>query len=70
MMFSNFVYTGFDAIANQMAKLRLMTGGQITLPITVIANYGAGRSTAQHSDTPFSTLMNLAGLRSWRRLIL
>ena len=54
MMFANFVYTGFDAIANQMAKLRLMTGGQITLPITVIANYGAGRSTAaQHSDTPF-----------------
>ncbi len=35
MMFSNFIYTGFDAIANQMAKLRLMTGGQLTLPITV-----------------------------------
>jgi len=63
MMFANFVYTGFDAIANQMAKLRLMTGGQITLPITVIANYGAGRSTAaQHSDTPFSLLMNLGGV--------
>ncbi len=28
MMFSNFIYTGFDAIANQMAKIRLMTGGQ------------------------------------------
>ena len=63
MMFANFIYTGFDAIANQMAKLRLMTGGQITLPITVIANYGAGRSTAaQHSDTPFSLLMNLGGI--------
>ena len=63
MMFSNFIYTGFDAIANQMAKLRLMTGGQITLPITVIANYGGGRSTAaQHSDTPFSTLANLSGI--------
>ena len=37
MMFSNFIYTGFDAIANQMARIRLMTGGQITLPITVIA---------------------------------
>ena len=43
MMFSNFIYTGFDAIANQMAKLRLMTGGQIELPITVIASYGGGR---------------------------
>ena len=28
MMFANFLYTGMDSIANQMAKLRLMTGGQ------------------------------------------
>ena len=63
MMFSNFIYTGFDAIANQMAKIRLMTGGQITLPITVIAGYGGGRSTAaQHSDTPYPALMNLGGI--------
>jgi len=63
MMFSNFIYTGFDAIANQMAKIRLMTGGQIKLPITVIAGYGGGRSTAaQHSDTPYPALMNLGGI--------
>ena len=63
MMFSNFIYTGFDAIANQMAKIRLMTGGQIKLPITVIAGYGGGRSTAaQHSDTPYPSLMNLGGV--------
>jgi pyruvate dehydrogenase E1 component beta subunit len=63
MMFSNFIYTGFDAIANQMAKLRLMTGGQIELPITVIAGYGGGRATAaQHSDTPHPLLMNLGGI--------
>ncbi len=63
MMFANFIYTGFDAIANQMAKLRLMTGGQISLPITIIASYGGGRSTAaQHSDTPFPALMNLGGV--------
>lgn len=63
MMFSNFIYTGFDAIANQMAKIRLMTGGQIKLPITVIAGYGGGRSTAaQHSDTPYPALMNLGGV--------
>ena len=29
MMFSNFLYTGMDAIGNQMSKLRLMTGGQM-----------------------------------------
>ncbi len=63
MMFSNFIYTGFDAIANQMAKLRLMTGGQIRLPITVLAGYGGGSSNAaQHSDTNYASLMQLGGI--------
>jgi pyruvate dehydrogenase E1 component beta subunit len=63
MMFSNFLYTGFDAIANQMAKLRLMTGGQVELPITILSGYGGGRSNAaQHSDTPHPLLMNLGGV--------
>jgi pyruvate dehydrogenase E1 component beta subunit len=63
MMFSNFIYTGFDAIANQMAKLRLMTGGQLSLPITIMAGYGGGRSSAaQHSDSPHPLFMNLGGV--------
>jgi pyruvate dehydrogenase E1 component beta subunit len=63
LMFANFLFTGMDAIANQMAKLRLMTGGQMELPITIIASYGAGRSSAaQHSDTPYPVLMNLGGI--------
>ena len=63
MMFANFMYTGFAAIANQMAKLHLMTGGQMKLPITVIAGFGGGRSTAaQHSDCPYPLFMNLGGL--------
>ena len=63
MMFANFLFTGMDAIANQMAKLRLMTGGQMELPITIIASYGGGRSSAaQHSDTPYPVLMNLGGI--------
>jgi acetoin:2,6-dichlorophenolindophenol oxidoreductase subunit beta len=63
MMFSNFLYTGMDAIANQMAKLRLMTGGQLDLPITVVAGCGGGRSSAaQHSDSPYPLLMNLGGI--------
>ncbi len=63
MMFSNFIYTGFDAIANQMAKLRLMTGGQAVMPITVIASYGGGGSNAaQHSDSSYPVLLNLGGI--------
>jgi hypothetical protein len=63
MMFSNFVYTGMDAIGNQMSKLRLMTGGQVELPITVIATCGGGSSNAaQHSDTSYPVIMNLGGI--------
>lgn len=63
LMFANFVYTGMDGIANQMARARLMSGGQIELPITIIASYGGGRSNAaQHSDTPFAPIMNIGGV--------
>ena len=63
MMFSNFMYTGMDSIGNQMSKLRLMTGGQLELPITIIATIGGGSANAaQHSDTAYPMLMNLGGL--------
>jgi pyruvate dehydrogenase E1 component beta subunit len=63
MMFSNFIYTGFDGIANQAAKLRQLTGGQIALPLTILVSYGGGRSMAgQHSDAPYPVVMNLGGV--------
>jgi len=63
MMFCNFLYLGFDGIANQAAKMELMTGGQARLPITFIAAIGGGTSTgAQHSDTIYPLLMNLGGI--------
>jgi acetoin:2,6-dichlorophenolindophenol oxidoreductase subunit beta len=64
MMYGNFLYTGFDAIANQAAKLRYMTGGQITLPLVYMAVFGGGKSAAaQHSDSMHPILMNLGGLK-------
>jgi len=64
MMYGNFLYTGFDAIANQAAKLRYMTGGQITLPLVYLGVIGGGKSTAaQHSDAIYPALMNLGGLK-------
>jgi len=64
MMYGNFLYTGFDAIANQAAKLRYMTGGQIKLPIVYMAVVAGGRSAAaQHSDSPHPLFMNLGGVK-------
>ena len=63
LMFSNFMYTGFDSIANQASKLRYTTGGQVNFPVTYIAAYGGGKSiAAHHSDTPYPLLMNLGGI--------
>ncbi len=64
MMYGNFVYTGFDAIANQAAKLRYMTNGQVKLPIVFMAVIGGGRSAAaQHSDSIHPLIMNLGGIK-------
>ena len=64
LMFGNFLYTAWDAIANQAAKLRYMTGGQISMPLVFMAVFGGGRSQgAQHSDSMHSMLVNLAGLK-------
>lgn len=64
LMYGNFIYTGLDAIANQAAKLRYMTGGQIALPLVYMAVIGGGKSTAaQHSDCIYPALMNLGGLK-------
>jgi pyruvate dehydrogenase E1 component beta subunit len=64
MMYGNFVYTGFDSIANQAAKLRYMTNGQVKLPIVFMAVIGAGRSAAaQHSDSIHPMVMNLGGIK-------
>ena len=53
-----------DAIANQAAKLRYMTGGQITLPIVYMGVFGGGRSSAaQHSDAMHPVFMNLGGVK-------
>ncbi|MFO0449555.1 MAG: alpha-ketoacid dehydrogenase subunit beta [Pseudomonadota bacterium] len=63
MFMANFLSTGFDGIANQAAKLRFMTGGQVRLPITFMVLYGGGRALgAQHADTPFPMLVNLGGI--------
>jgi acetoin:2,6-dichlorophenolindophenol oxidoreductase subunit beta len=64
LMFGNFLYTAWDAIANQAAKLRYMTGGQVAMPLVFMAIFGGGRSQgAQHSDSMHSMLVNLGGLK-------
>jgi pyruvate dehydrogenase E1 component beta subunit len=64
IMFSDFLPTAGDAIVNELPKLRFMTGGQCTVPVTVRAIGGAtGRFGTQHSATGESWYMGLPGLK-------
>ena len=51
IMFSDFLATCWDLVANQIAKTRYMTDGQVSLPLVIrTANGGGVRFGAQHSQ--------------------
>src|SRR3954447_4264653 len=64
LMFADFAGVCFDQIANQLAKYRYMTGGQVTLPVTVRLVNGAGAGFgAQHSQPVENWFLNIPGLK-------
>jgi pyruvate/2-oxoglutarate/acetoin dehydrogenase E1 component len=64
LMFADFAGVCYDQIANQLAKYRYMTGGQVTLPVTVRMLNGAGAGFAsQHSQTVENWFLNCPGLK-------
>jgi pyruvate/2-oxoglutarate/acetoin dehydrogenase E1 component len=59
-----FSFVAMDQIVNQAAKIHYMFGGQVTFPILFRASVGGGgRVAAQHSQSPYSMFMNVAGLK-------
>lgn len=64
LMFADFAGVCFDQIANQLAKYRYMTGGQVTVPVTVRLANGAGAGFgSQHSQTVENWFVNVPGLK-------
>jgi pyruvate dehydrogenase E1 component beta subunit len=64
LMVGSFFYVAMDQLADQAAKLRYMSGGQVDLPIVYFAATGpSGSGAAQHSENPHPMLMNVAGLK-------
>ena len=64
IMFSDFLATCWDIVANQIAKTRYMTNGQIALPLVVrTANGGGMRFGAQHSQSVENWAMAIPGLK-------
>ena len=59
-----FSFVAMDQIVNQASKIHYMFGGQATFPIVFRASVGGGgKLAAQHSQSPYSMFMNLAGLK-------
>ena len=64
IMFSDFLAVCWDIIANQMAKMRYMTNGQVSLPLVIRTANGAGsRFGAQHSQSVENWAMAVPGLK-------
>ena len=64
IMFSDFLAVCWDLVANEIAKTRYMTDGQISLPLVIrTANGGGSRFGAQHSQAVENWAMAIPGIK-------
>lgn len=64
IMFSDFFAVCWDIVANQIAKTRYMTDGQVSLPLVIRSGNGGGvRFGAQHSQSIENWAMAIPGLK-------
>lgn len=64
IMYIDFILIAMDQVANQAAKMRYMSGGQVEVPLTIITTIGGGKGYAgQHSQSIESILTHIPGLK-------
>lgn len=64
LMYFDFTAISLDQIFNQVAKWRYMTGGQVTVPLTIRTQGGAGwQSGAQHATMVEAWFTHMPGLK-------
>ena len=64
IMFSDFFAVCWDIVANEIAKSRYMTNGQVSFPLVIrTANGGGVRFGAQHSQSVENWAMMIPGLK-------
>src|SRR3954451_6492154 len=64
IMFSDFLACCWDYLANEIPKLRYMTGGQVTVPLVIrTANGGGLGFGAQHSQAVENWALTIPGLK-------
>jgi pyruvate/2-oxoglutarate/acetoin dehydrogenase E1 component len=64
IMYEDFLTLSLEQIVNQAAKHRYMSGGQVTVPLTIRTQGGAGWSPgAQHAQQLEAWLVHIPGLK-------
>jgi pyruvate dehydrogenase E1 component beta subunit len=64
IMFADFLAVCWDIVANQIAKMRYMTDGQLAIPLVIKTGNGSGlRFGAQHSQSLENWAMSVPGLK-------
>ena len=64
IMFIDFITLALDQVVNQAAKAHFMSGGQLTVPMVLRTQGGAGtRGGAQHSQSLEAWLTHIPGLK-------
>lgn len=61
VQYSDFLYCAMDQIVNQIAKMRYMSGGKLTVPLVLRAPVGATGRGAQHAQNPEALFLNVPG---------
>ena len=64
IMYVDFITTAMDQVVNQAAKLRYMSGGQVTMPLVIRTQGGDGTAeAAQHSQSLEAWFVHVPGLK-------
>ncbi len=63
MQYSDFLFECMDELVNQAAKMRLMSGGRVSVPMVMRAPVGTTVRGAQHGQSPESYFIHVPGLK-------
>jgi len=63
VQYADFIYCAMDQVVNQIAKMRYMSGGKVTVPLVMRAPVGATGRGAQHGQNPEALLFSVPGIK-------
>jgi pyruvate dehydrogenase E1 component beta subunit len=63
LQYADFIFCAMDQVVNQAAKIRLMSGGQASVPMVLRAPQGATGRGAQHSQSIEAWFMHVPGMK-------